>query len=103
MPSRSRDSLSPNANRAGESLILHLADHDHSGREIERALRGDISAWVTELGGRVEVKNIALTDEQIDEYDLYWEEVWAVDCASVSYALTSRADGVKFHGGFATL
>lgn len=59
---------------SGESLILHLADHDHSGREIERALRGDISAWVTEMGGRVEVKNIALTDEQIDEYGLYWEE-----------------------------
>ena len=59
---------------SGESLILHLADHDHSGREIERALRGDVSAWVTELGGRVEVKNIALTDEQIDEYGLHWEE-----------------------------
>ena len=59
---------------SGESLILHLADHDHSGREIERALRGDISAWVTGLGGHVEVKNIALTDEQIDEYGLYSEE-----------------------------
>lgn len=59
---------------SGESLILHLADHDHSGREIEKSLRGDISAWVKELGGHVEVKNIALTDEQIDEFDLYWEE-----------------------------
>ena len=59
---------------SGDSIILHLADHDHSGREIERALRGDISAWVTELEGHVEVKNIALTDEQIDEFDLYWEE-----------------------------
>lgn len=34
---------------SGESLILHLADHDHSGREIEKSLRGDVSAWVTEL------------------------------------------------------
>lgn len=58
---------------SGDSIILHLADHDHSGREIERALQGDISAWVTELGGKVEVKNIALTDKQIDEYELYWE------------------------------
>lgn len=58
----------------GDVLILHLADHDHSGVEIGRALNGDITAWVEMLGGRVEVRPVALTDEQIDRYDLYWEE-----------------------------
>ena len=56
-----------------ETPILHLGDHDNSGREIERALRGDVSAWVDDLGGNVEVRNIALTDDQIDEYGLHSE------------------------------
>ena len=56
-----------------DTLILHLGDHDHSGREIERALRGDVGAWVADIGGNVEVKNIALTNDQIDEYGLHSE------------------------------
>lgn len=48
-----------------EGVILYLGDHDPSGVDMVR----DISTRLTEFGVNVEVDHIALTDEQISQYN----------------------------------
>lgn len=54
------------AERKGQSgIILYLGDHDPSGVDMVR----DISTRLTEFGVSVDVQHIALTDEQISNYN----------------------------------
>jgi hypothetical protein len=54
------------------TLILHVGDYDPSGCAIIDSLAGDVSAFVAEMGapGLVSFKRLAVTPEQIRQYDL---------------------------------
>jgi len=49
-----------------EVVVLYCGDHDPSGDDIPRSLQENLGR----MGATVEVKRIALTDDQIAEYDL---------------------------------
>lgn len=54
--------------RAGRPLVmLYFGDHDPSGKDIPRAVEDNLAAW---FGVYVEPRIVALTGEQVDEYDL---------------------------------
>ena len=50
--------------------ILHVGDFDPSGETLFTALSEDIGAFVEADGGEVEFKRIAVTPDQISEYNL---------------------------------
>ena len=54
----------------GDVLILHAGDLDKSGYSVFTTLNDDIQAFVKELGGQMEIKRIALLEEQVVEFGL---------------------------------
>lgn len=54
----------------GAVLILHVGDLDSSGHTICTALDQDLTAFAKEMGGHIEMQRIALTEEQVHEYNL---------------------------------
>jgi len=50
-----------------EILILYFGDHDPSGKDIQRSLIENLEA---EFGVTFTIERVAITKEQIDEYDL---------------------------------
>lgn len=51
-------------------VILHLGDHDPSGVHMFGSLDEDLQAFLDHYGGRVEMKRIAVTLDQVDELGL---------------------------------
>lgn len=49
-----------------DTKILYLGDHDHHGREIERALETELNCH----GAYPNIERLAVTPEQIDKWDL---------------------------------
>ena len=58
--------------RAGEreTIIIHLTDHDPSGLDMTRDLRARFNAYAAGFLFNVEVKRVALTFDQVQQYDL---------------------------------
>ena len=52
--------------------VLHIGDRDNSGESVHGALDDDVQAFVSAMGGELQIERIAVTDEQIDEYGLAW-------------------------------
>jgi hypothetical protein len=50
--------------------VLHVGDHDPSGAHLFLAAAEDIAAFARELGGEATFTRLAVTPEQIAEYDL---------------------------------
>ena len=51
-------------------LILHAGDLDKSGHSVFTTLNEDIQAFVSDMGGKMELKRIALTEEQANHFGL---------------------------------
>lgn len=54
----------------GNVLILHCGDLDKSGHTVFKALEEDLQAFIRDMGGKMELKRIALTEAQTVEYGL---------------------------------
>lgn len=50
--------------------ILHLGDLDPSGVHLYKSLDEDLQSFIYELGGIVELSRIAVTPEQVEEFNL---------------------------------
>jgi hypothetical protein len=50
--------------------VLHIGDHDVSGEDMHKALSEDLTAFTQAFMGGVEFERIAVTPEQIEQYDL---------------------------------
>ena len=64
-------------------IILHFADHDPSGLDMSRDLERRLSKY---YNGRLEVKRIALTFDQVNEYKLLPNPTKLADTRSTQYA-----------------
>ncbi len=59
------------ANRIGKPVrILYVSDHDPAGAIMPRAVSRQLEFWNERLGADIKVMPIALTAEQVREYDL---------------------------------
>jgi len=56
--------------RQKDVLILHAGDLDKSGHSVFTTLNEDIQAFVKDMGGKMELKRIALTEEQAKYFGL---------------------------------
>ena len=56
--------------RDGDSVVLHIGDHDPSGVHIFKSLSEDIEGFLEVLGGRVAFVRLAVTPEQITAMNL---------------------------------
>lgn len=68
-----RDAVRRFENNRGEAVqvvILHLADHDPSGLDMTRDLQSRFINYSFEYDFRVKVKRVALTIDQVRQYDL---------------------------------
>ena len=54
----------------GNVLILHCGDLDKSGHTVFKALEEDLQAFIMDMGGKMGLNRIALTEEQAIEYGL---------------------------------
>jgi len=54
----------------GDVIVLHLGDHDPSGVHMFSSLDEDINEFIDYYGGTVEFIRLAVTPEQIDDYQL---------------------------------
>ncbi|MBA7618487.1 hypothetical protein ES703_25814 [subsurface metagenome] len=59
-----------NRGEAERVVILHLTDHDPSGLDMSRDLRARFNAYSAGFLFNVELKRVALTIEQVRQYDL---------------------------------
>ena len=59
-----------NRGEAEHVVILHLTDHDPSGLDMTRDLRARFNAYSAGFLFDVEVKRVALTFDQVQQYDL---------------------------------
>jgi hypothetical protein len=55
--------------RGQEVRIIHLGDHDPSGKDMTRDILDRLRVFMLHHGGDVEVERIALTMEQVREYN----------------------------------
>jgi len=76
----------------GDVLILHCGDLDRSGHTIGTSLDADISSFVEGLGGRMELKRIALTEEQAWEHCRH-ALIWDADKAVTGKASSNHGAG----------
>lgn len=51
-------------------IVLHVGDYDASGETLWNVLDEDVGAFVSEIGGELQVQRVAVTPEQVQEYDL---------------------------------
>jgi hypothetical protein len=51
-------------------LVLHIGDHDFEGRHIFNSAMEDVVAWTASMEGNVRFIRVAVTPQQIEEYDL---------------------------------
>lgn len=66
--------------RCGEDvLILHVGDLDPSGVVVHKSLMEDVAAFVTSMGGHVELERVGVLDEHVDQFGMYWEPPIAVE------------------------
>jgi hypothetical protein len=56
-------------------LILHAGDLDKSGYTVKTSLDEDLTAFIRDMGGKVEVKRIALLEEHVHTHGLPFTEV----------------------------
>ncbi|MFT3792092.1 MAG: hypothetical protein QM741_13680 [Rudaea sp.] len=54
----------------GNALVLHVGDHDPSGVHVFGSLDEDIRAFISDMGGSVEFRRVAVLPEHIAEYGL---------------------------------
>ena len=50
--------------------ILHVGDYDEHGVKIYRALKEDVQAWAAAYGNYIRVTRLAITPQQVLDYDL---------------------------------
>lgn len=55
--------------RGQDVLLLHLGDHDPSGVDMTRDVRDRLEKFLGRRSGHLEVRRIALTMDQVREYD----------------------------------
>jgi len=71
-----------------ETMIIHLGDHDPSGIDMTRDIRDRLRM----MGARMEVNRIALTIEQIREYDPPSDPARATDSRYIEYVENTGED-----------
>ncbi len=60
-----KHSLAKQLAKDGDTLILHIGDHDPSGVHIFSSLAEDVTSFASVLGGRVEFHRHAVTPQQV--------------------------------------
>lgn len=58
------------ASRYESVEVLHIGDHDPSGVHMHNSLDEDLQAFVLHYGGDIEVTRLAVTPDQVRQYDL---------------------------------
>lgn len=74
-----------NRGKASQVVILHFADHDPSGIDMTRDLQTRFSSYSSASRFNVRVKRIALTFDQVQEYDLIPNPTKATDSRTSQY------------------
>lgn len=74
-----------NRGDAERVVILHFADHDPSGLDMTRDLRDRFNAYSRGFSFSVEVKRIALSFDQVRQYDLIPNPTKVTDSRAAGY------------------
>lgn len=74
--------------------ILHIGDLDPSGTHLPRALAEDVAAFAAAHGGRTELVRVAVTEAQVEQYELPTAPAKATDRRSFTAAGTTQAEAL---------
>ncbi|MFI9588246.1 hypothetical protein ACIHCQ_42175 [Streptomyces sp. NPDC052236] len=74
--------------------ILHVGDLDPSGTHLPRALAEDVAAFAAAHGGRSELVRVAVTEAQVERYELPVAPTKATDRRSFTAAGTTQAEAL---------
>ena len=78
--------IAERASRAGKpTVFLHVGDYDPSGESIFEAMSDDAEQFTWRTGGSIEAVRVALTREQVQQYDLPTAPAKTSDTRSVNW------------------